>query len=208
MCADKLFAAANSYSGYHDTRFSVVRYGNVVGSRGSVVPLFLKQRPTGALPITDPHMTRFWLTLEQGVEFVLASLTRMQGGELFVPKIPSMNILDLAKALAPECRTEVVGIRPGEKLHELLVSADEARHTLEFDDRFVIQPLHPWWKVENWSDGVPLPDGFMYASETYPDQLSVDALRAMVAELEIELEQSGGPAAKTVLEGEPVEEEA
>src|SRR5262249_8695011 len=126
LCSDKLFVAANSYSGQHGTKFSLVRYGNVVGSRGSVIPFFLQKRKTGILPITDPRMTRFWITLEQGVAFVLDSLARMAGGEIFVPKIPSMNIMDLARALAPECKTEIVGIRSGEKLHEVMVTEDDA----------------------------------------------------------------------------------
>src|SRR5690606_27750684 len=124
------FTAANHYSGSHATRFSVVRYGNVMGSRGSVIPLFLRLRETGVLPITDPAMTRFWITLQQGVEFVLKSLGRMRGGEVFVPKIPSMNIMDLANAIAPDCNKEIVGIRPGEKLHEVMVPEDDARNTL------------------------------------------------------------------------------
>ena len=121
LCSDKLFVAANNYSGYHGTRFSVVRYGNVVGSRGSVIPFFMRKRETGVLPVTDARMTRFWITLDQGVDFVLKCLARMHGGEVFVPKIPSMKIIDLAKAIAPECRIELVGIRPGEKLHEVMV---------------------------------------------------------------------------------------
>ena len=140
LCSDKLFIAANQYSGVHNTRFSVVRYGNVVGSRGSVVPFFLARRKVGTLPITDPRMTRFWITLDQGVEFVLQSLDRMWGGEIFVPKIPSMNIVDLAAAIAPECETEIVGIRSGEKLHEVMVPVDDARNTLEFDDHYTILP--------------------------------------------------------------------
>src|SRR5205814_10063924 len=125
LCADKLFTAANNYSGQHGSRFSVVRYGNVAGSRGSVIPFFLKARETGVLPITDERMTRFWITLDQGVEFTLASLERMRGGEVFVPKIPSMRVVDLARVIAPNCRMEVVGIRPGEKLHEVMVPADD-----------------------------------------------------------------------------------
>jgi len=129
LCSDKLFIAGNSYVGEDNTRFCVVRYGNVVGSRGSVIPFFLQRKETGVLPITDSRMTRFWITLKQGVSFVLDCLERMVGGELFVPKIPSMNIMDLAKAIAPECKTEIVGIRPGEKLHEVMVSKDDARRT-------------------------------------------------------------------------------
>src|SRR6267142_169535 len=145
LCADKLFTAANSYSGRHETRFSVVRYGNVIGSRGSVIPLFVKMKSTGVIPVTDPRMTRFWITLDQGVDFVLAGLERMTGGEIFVPKIPSMNMMDLARAIAPECRIDIVGIRPGEKLHEVMVPLGDGRNTLEFDDHYVIlHPFHKW----------------------------------------------------------------
>jgi len=145
LASDKLFVAGNSYAGDKETRFSVVRYGNVVGSRGSVVPFFKKLKEDGAtvIPVTDERMTRFWITLDQGVQFVIDSLERMKGGEIFIPKIPSMNILDLAKAIAPECATEIVGIRPGEKLHEAMITEDDARHTLEYADHFVIQPEFP-----------------------------------------------------------------
>ncbi|MBI4345292.1 MAG: UDP-N-acetylglucosamine 4,6-dehydratase (inverting), partial [Elusimicrobia bacterium] len=145
LCADKVFVAANNYAGARNTRFSVVRYGNVVGSRGSVIPFFLQSRETGVLPITDSRMTRFWITLPQAVDFVTTCLDRMKGGEVFVPKIPSMNIMDLAKAVAPACKTKFIGIRPGEKLHELMVPEDEARNTIEFPDRYVILPAaHDW----------------------------------------------------------------
>ena len=182
LCSDKLFVAANVYSGLHDTRFSVVRYGNVVGSRGSVIPFFLKMREKGVLPITDPRMTRFWITLEQGVNFVLACLARMHGGEIFVPKIPSMNIMDLAKAIAPECRTEIVGIRPGEKLHEVMVPEDDAHHTFEYDDYFAILPTFDGWDSESYvakHGGKKCSDGFRYSSETNTQWLSVDEIRAM-----------------------------
>ena len=145
LTSDKLFAAANHWQGSHQVAFSVVRYGNVVGSRGSVIPFFLKKKAEGVLPITHESMTRFWITLEQGVEFVLHCLQQMRGGELFVPKIPSMNIMDLAKAIAPEAKTEIIGIRPGEKLHEVMISLDDAMNTLEFESHYVIQPAHPWW---------------------------------------------------------------
>ena len=140
LCSDKLFVAANNYSGAGDARFAVVRYGNVMGSRGSVIPFFLKMRETGVLPITDERMTRFWITLDQGVEFVLRAFDRMRGGEIFVPKIPSMNIMDLARAIGPDCELKTVGIRPGEKLHEVMVPADDARDTVEYDDYFAILP--------------------------------------------------------------------
>lgn len=166
LCAEKMFVQANAYAGSQDTRFSCARYGNVVASRGSVIPVFQEQKQTGRITLTDPRMTRFWLTLEQGVRFVITSIEQMHGGEIFVPKIPSMRLLDLADSIAPGCQIETIGIRPGEKLHEVLVSEDEARNTVEMDDRFVIQPAHSWWRRENWSKGKPLADGFRYASET------------------------------------------
>jgi UDP-N-acetylglucosamine 4,6-dehydratase len=183
LCSDKLFVAANSYAGDKGCRFSVVRYGNVVGSRGSVVPLFLERRSTGVLPITDEEMTRFWLTLCQGVDFVLDSLARMRGGEVSVPKIPSMRIAELARAIAPECSLKVVGIRPGEKRHEVLVTEDEARQTVEFVDRYVIQPAFPWWDADafqNGSGGTPCPEGFRYASDTNSMWLDAERLREML----------------------------
>ncbi len=182
LCSDKLFVAANAYSGNHRTKFSVVRYGNVVGSRGSVIPFFLKMKKTGTLPITDSRMTRFWITLEQGVQFVFTCLDKMQGGEIFVPKIPSMNIMDLAAALAPECKHEFVGIRPGEKLHEVLVPEDDARRTLELRDFFVIQPeLNFWEKKGKYLLGAkPCPDGFTYSSDRNKEILSIDHLQSMM----------------------------
>ena len=182
LCSDKLFVAANSYAGAHNTRFGVVRYGNVVGSRGSVVPYFLSLRESGVLPITDVRMTRFWITLEQGVEFVLKSLERMRGGEVFVPKIPSMRVTDLARAIAPECETRNVGIRPGEKLHEILVSEDDARHTVEHDDYYTILPATHSWDAQEYTTenaGKPCPDGFCYCSDKNTRWLSVDELRTM-----------------------------
>lgn len=183
LCSDKLFAAGNSYSGEHGTRFTVVRYGNVMGSRGSVIPFFLKRRGTGCLPITDPRMTRFWITLEQGVEFVLDSLGRMSGGEIFVPKIPSMNIMDLARAIAPECETEIVGIRPGEKLHEVMVPEDDARHSVEYDDHFAILPAFEEYDPVAYgrrNGGKPCPDGFRYSSDSNDQWLTAEELREMI----------------------------
>jgi UDP-N-acetylglucosamine 4,6-dehydratase/5-epimerase len=182
LCSDKLFVAANSYAGRKGCRFSVVRYGNVVGSRGSVIPFFLDRRASGMLPITDPRMTRFWITLAQGVAFVLRCLERMRGGEIFVPKIPSMKVLDLAGAIAPECRTEVVGIRPGEKLHEVMVPEDDARQTVEFDDHFVIQPAFPWWDAGAFAGmgGKSCPEGFRYSSDTNSRWLTEQELREML----------------------------
>jgi UDP-N-acetylglucosamine 4,6-dehydratase/5-epimerase len=181
LCSDKLFVASNAYSGDAGTRFGVVRYGNVVGSRGSVVPFFKKVAPTGVIPITDERMTRFWITLEQGVEFSLKCLERMEGGELFVPKIPSMRVVDLAKAIAPSAKLDHVGIRPGEKLHEVLISDDDARHTLEFDDHYVIEPEFPWWSGASHVSrgGKTVTEGFRYASDTNDQWLTLDELREM-----------------------------
>lgn len=179
LASDKLFVAANSYVGDKKTRFSVVRYGNVVGSRGSVVPFFQKMKETGRLPVTDPRMTRFWITLDQGVQFVLDNLERMRGGEIFVPKIPSMNIMDLAKAICPECEIDIIGIRPGEKLHEAMIMEDDARHTREFDTYYVIQPEFPWWNQEV-NAGKKLPGGFSYMSDTNEEWLTVEQLKELI----------------------------
>ena len=182
LCAEKLLIQGNSYVGWKGTRFSCTRYGNVVGSRGSVIPLFLKQRENGKITVTDERMTRFWITSEQGVRFVIRCIEEMQGGEVFVPKIPSMRIMDLAEAVAPGCEIEFVGIRPGEKLHEVLISRDESRHTLELEDMFVIQPVHPWWEPANWNQGKPLPDGFKYTSDENDRWLTIEELRQMIGE--------------------------
>lgn len=183
LASDKLFVAANAYVGEKKTRFAVVRYGNVVGSRGSVVPFFKKIRETGVVPITDERMTRFWITLNQGVQFVLDNLDRMQGGEIFVPKIPSMNIMDLAKAIAPECETKIVGIRPGEKLHEAMIMEDDARHTLEYDTYYAILPELAWWKQENDKRGKVLSEGFAYTSDNNTEWLTIDELKQLVEEM-------------------------
>jgi UDP-N-acetylglucosamine 4,6-dehydratase len=188
LCSDKLFVAANAYSGVHRTRFSVVRYGNVVGSRGSVIPYFLAQRPSGRLTITDARMTRFLITLDQGVHFVLSALSTMQGGEVFVPKIPSVNVTDLARMVGPECRQEIIGIRPGEKLHEVMVPEDDARLTLEFADHFVIQPSHSFWNRKDYlkgrPTGKPCADGFRYSSETNSHFLTDDEIAELVKMVE------------------------
>ncbi len=185
LCADKLFVAANVYSGSHRTKFSVVRYGNVVGSRGSVIPLFLEMRKTGVIPITDKRMTRFWITLDQGVDLVIKSLERMQGGEIFVPKVPSMNIMDLAAAVAPGCRHEIIGIRPGEKLHEVMVPADDARRTVEMPDYYVTQPDLPHrHELTGWKDGKPVPEGFFYASDSNTQWLAKQDLQRLVSQLD------------------------
>jgi len=180
LCAEKMFVQANAYSGAQDTRFSCARYGNVVGSRGSVIPVFLEQRKGGRVTVTDPRMTRFWLTLEQGVRFVVGCIERMHGGEIFVPKIPSMKLVEMAETIAPECDIEYVGIRPGEKLHEVLVSEDEARNTVELSDMYVIQPAHSWWSRENWSSAQPLPDGFRYGSDSNQRWMTSDELQALI----------------------------
>jgi len=176
LVAEKLFVQANAYSGSGPTRFSCVRYGNVVGSRGSVIPLFLAQRPAGKVTVTDPRMTRFWLTLEQGVNFVIRALESMVGGELFIPKIPSMSMLDLVDAVAPGCRVGEIGIRPGEKLHEVLISEDEARHAFELDDMFVITPTHPWWEGATYPPGRALPSPFRYTTDTNDEWLTPEEL--------------------------------
>ncbi len=183
LCSDKLFVAANSYSGQHRTRFSVVRYGNVLGSRGSVIPLFQQQQKTGTLSITDPRMTRFWITLEQGVKFVLSCLGHMVGGEVFVPKIPSMKLIDLARVVAPDCELEIVGRRPGEKLHELMVGEDDAHNTLEYENHYAILPTVRVWNADEPSamnGGRRCPEGFRYSSETNDRWLTVAELEQMI----------------------------
>ena len=185
LCSDKLFIAGNSYVGRDDTTLSVVRYGNVLGSRGSVIPFFLERRKTGVLPITDPKMTRFWITLEQGVNFVLECFERMVGGELFVPKIPSMNIMDLARAICSDCKIKVIGIRAGEKLHEIMVPKDESHRTLEYDDYYLIQPDFRFFEHRfNGDSGKPVPKDFEYNSGTNPWFLTIDEMREMVKRLE------------------------
>lgn len=185
LAAEKLFVQSNAYAGGAQTRFSCVRYGNVVGSRGSVIPLFIKQRRNGKLSVTDTRMTRFWLTLEQGVRFVIRCTEQMQGGEVFVPKIPSTRIVDLARVIAPHAELVDIGIRPGEKLHEALINEDEARTTVELDDMYVVQPSSALWFGHAWQDkGQPLPDGFRYTSETNPLWLTVEQIRNLVAPFE------------------------
>jgi len=184
LCSDKLFIAGNSYAGRKMTRFGVVRYGNVVGSRGSVVPHFLQLKEGEDVPLTDERMTRFWITLDQGVDFVLKALDRMQGGEIFVPKIPSATIIDIAKAIAPKCKIKIIGIRPGEKLHELLISAEDGRRTLEYPEHFVIQPDFPWWSDEKRKNGgEPVGEGFVYSSDQNPWRLTTAEIEKMVKEL-------------------------
>ncbi len=183
LCSDKLFTAANLYS--PSTLFSVVRYGNVVGSRGSVIPFFSERAHTGVLPITDERMTRFWITLDQAVRFVLGVFGRLSGGEIFVPKIPSMRIVDLARAMAPQCRLEIVGIRPGEKVHEVLISKDDARLTVEHNDHYVIRPAHlsPVSMGGDGQDSQVCPEEFEYNSGTNPQTVSVEELQQMVQQI-------------------------
>ena len=186
LASDKLFVAANNYRGSRDIKFSVVRYGNVMGSRGSVIPFFKKVAKTGSIPITDERMTRFNITLQEGVDFVLSSLERMWGGEIFVPKIPSYKILDIAEAIAPGLPHKIIGIRPGEKLHEEMITQTDSLNTIEFDDYFVILPSVQLWDINkfknesNGKPGRPCDDGFAYNSGTNPVFLSVDDLRALI----------------------------
>ena len=183
MTAEKLFVQGNSYTGKTKTKFSCVRYGNVIGSRGSVIPLFLKQKRTGTLTITDDTMTRFWIKLEDGVKFVLNSINKMNGGEIFIPKIPSMKIIDLADAIAPEAEKKITGIRPGEKIHEILLTEDEAKHSKEFDDGFIIEPEHSFWSADNLEGAKLLPDGFRYSSDNNEKWLTKSEIMKIVKEL-------------------------
>lgn len=182
MVAEKMTIQANSYTGGKKTRFSCVRYGNVIGSRGSVIPVFKEQKKSGSITITDERMTRFWLTLDQGVNFVLKCIDTMQGGEIFVPKIPSMKIMDLAKAVAPDARIKITGIRPGEKLHEVLLTEDEARHAKEYADHFIIEPEYPFWTAKREKGGKPLQESFRYSSEINTKWLTVKQLTKLASE--------------------------
>ncbi len=182
LASDKLFVAGNAYSGEHGTRFAVVRYGNVMGSRGSVIPFFLSVRDKGVLPITDTRMTRFMISLEQGVELVWHAFDDMVGGEIYVKKIPSMTIGDLATAVASECRHEIIGIRAGEKLHEQMISAEDSFHTYEYPEHFKILPAINGWSdsPERIKDGVKVPEGFVYSSDNNAEWMSIDELRAWI----------------------------
>ena len=182
LASDKLFVSANAYAGTHQTRFSVVRYGNVMGSRGSVIPFFMSLAQTGLLPITDPRMTRFMITLEQGVELVWHAFEDMQGGEIYVKKIPSITITDIADAIAPEAKQEIIGVRPGEKIHEQMIGSEDAPHTYSYTDHYKILPM-----IHNWSsdplrirDGVKVKEGFEYTSDSNNDWMSVETLRQWV----------------------------
>jgi UDP-N-acetylglucosamine 4,6-dehydratase len=180
LVAEKLFTQANVYAGTGPTRFACVRYGNVIGSRGSVVPLFREQLKSGTVTVTDPRMTRFWITLEDGVRFVIGCIEKMHGGEVFVPKLPSTNIIEVAQAMAPHCTVKCIGIRPGEKLHECLVSEDEARHARDAGSFYVVLPGESFWKHSDWSDALPVEDGFRYASDTNLQRLSIPEIREMI----------------------------
>lgn len=186
MVAEKLAVQGNSYVGDKKTRLSCVRYGNVIGSRGSVIPVFKEQMKSGTITLTDERMTRFWITLDQGVHFVIRCIEQMQGGEIFIPKIPSMKLTDLADAIAPHTKREYIGIRPGEKLHEVLITEDEARHAREYDSYFIIEPEHKFWDSSIYSNGKHLPDNFHYDSNTNTEWLSMESLRTIVAQKESE----------------------
>jgi UDP-N-acetylglucosamine 4,6-dehydratase len=191
LAAEKLFVQSNAYAGGTATRYSSVRYGNVVGSRGSVIPVFLKQRNKKKLTITDERMTRFWITLDQGISFVIRCIEQMQGGEVFVPKIPSMKVVDIAKVIAPDAELEAIGIRAGEKLHEVLIHEDEARVTVELEDMFVVQPSEALWFGHAWQEiGQSLPEGFRYASDSNSEWLTLDQIREIVISIEKELVES------------------
>ena len=179
LCAEKLFVQGNAYGFARGTIFSVVRYGNVIGSRGSVIPLFAAQRASGRVTVTDSAMTRFWIHLEQGVEFAIHCAEVMRGGEIFVPKIPSMRIMDLVRAVAPDCDVDFIGIRPGEKLHEILISDDESRQALDLDDMFVIEPIYPSWKFTSWERGKRPAAGYRYSSDNNDIWLSLEDMKAL-----------------------------
>jgi UDP-N-acetylglucosamine 4,6-dehydratase len=179
LCQEKIVVQGNAYVGPKRTRLACVRYGNVVGSRGSVIPIFKEQMASGKFTITDERMTRFWITLAQAVRFVRSSAEMMMGGEIFVPKIPSMKVVDLAKAMNPEAKLDFVGIRPGEKLHEVMITPDEARHAVELSDRFVVEPEMPWWSKDA-HQGKALPDGFQYISHTNDHWLSPNDLQDLM----------------------------
>jgi UDP-N-acetylglucosamine 4,6-dehydratase len=185
LCADRMFVSANHYAAHHETRFSVVRYGNVMGSRGSVIPLFRGLAERGeSLPITDKRMTRFWITLPQAVKFVVDSFDLMHGGELYVPRIPSMRVVDLAEAVAPGSSTHEIGIRPGEKLHEEMIAPDDSRRTVRLGDRYVVMPYVAGWGYEPPVSGEAVPDGFAYRSDTNDLWLSTEGIREMIAALD------------------------
>lgn len=184
LVAEKLVIQSNNYAAGSGTRYACVRYGNVVGSRGSVVPLFIKMRASGKITITDERMTRFWLSLEQGVHFVINCIEQMEGGEVFVPKIPSTKVMDLARAIAPDAKIDIIGIRPGEKLHEDLLSADEARNAVERDGMYIIRPPETLWNRNQHYEGAPLPEGFSYTSDNNAEWLDVEGIRKYIEPFE------------------------
>src|SRR5512144_2284526 len=184
LAAEKLTVQSNNYSAGKATLYACVRYGNVVGSRGSVVPLFLKQRSAGTVTITDERMTRFWLSLEQGVRFVMSCIEQMEGGEVFVPKIPSTKIVDLANAIVPDAKMNIIGIRPGEKVHEVLISEDEARNTVEREHMFIVKPPETLWERGLEYEGNSLPEGFRYSSDTNSQWLDINGIKEFVAPFE------------------------
>ncbi len=186
MVAEKLFVQANSYSGGKKPIFSCSRYGNVVGSSGSVIPLFLEQKKNGEITITDEKMTRFWITLEGGIKFVINCIETMKGGEIFIPKISSMKIIDLAELIAPGAKRKIIGVRPGEKLHEVLLTEEESFHAKEFDKFFIIEPEYPFWHKDNFQDGKPLPPGFKYASNTNTEWIIKERMAELLKNIEIE----------------------
>jgi UDP-N-acetylglucosamine 4,6-dehydratase len=198
LCAEKIFIQGNAYSGLHRTRFSCVRYGNVIGSRGSVVPVFFEQKKSGKITITDERMTRFWITLEQSVRFVIKGMALMQGGEVFVPKIPSMRIVDLAKIVAPECDVETIGIRPGEKLHEALITEEEGRNTVAYEDMFVVMPSFQWWEEMNYTDATVLPEGFVYTSDSNDEWLGAEDLKRILTDSSLYQEASAAALMSTI----------
>ena len=183
LVAEKLFVQGNSYSSGRKTIFSCVRYGNVVGSRGSVIPVFQRQKEKGKITITDENMTRFWITQEQSVRFIINCIEKMKGGEIFVPKIPSMKIIDLADVIAPECKREVIGIRPGEKINEILLTDEEALHSKEFDNYFVVEPEHHFWGKGNYKKGKLLPSNYVYSSGNNDHWITKEELKEILEEL-------------------------
>ena len=189
MVAEKLFVQANVYTGGRKTIFSCVRYGNVMASSGSVIPLFIEQSKKGILSLTDKRMTRFWITLEQGVRFVINCVEQMEGGEIFIPKIPSMKIIDLTKVIAPKAKIKVIGVRPGEKLHEELLTTEEAPHSKEFNRYFVIEPEFPFWEKDNFKNGNLLPKGFKYISDTNKEWITKEQMKKILKDLELENEK-------------------
>lgn len=187
MVAEKLFVQGNVYGAHKNVRLSSARYGNVLASSGSVIPLFMEQRKTGEITVTDERMTRFWIPLEEGIRFVIKCIERMHGGEVFVPKVKSMRLLDLAQTVAPEAKVKIVGIRPGEKLHETLITEEEARRTRELDDAYVIIPEFPFWQEENWKEGKSVPADFSYRSDRNERTITKEEMKKMLDAMKHEI---------------------